>query len=186
MLYLTAQIIADFYRFSSISAHFSLQSTTMLCRRLLCCTENVSPEAGNGNHCRPQAQGRNKGTPGPTSNQAWGRDRPPRSPNIRSQASRRGLAKREKELIKPGALDRLRLPDPTLAAVIDRYANESIKKIGRTKAQVLRAIKAYDVANKPCSEITSADLVAFANQLVIKVTPQTVGNYLSLCVYRKP
>jgi integrase len=97
----------------------------------------------------------------------------------RKQAAAAWLEKREKELIKPGALDRLRLPDPTLAAVIDRYTNESIKKIGRTKAQVLRAIKAYDIANKPCSEITSADLVAFANQLVIKVTPQTVGNYLS-------
>jgi integrase len=94
------------------------------------------------------------------------------------QAAAAWLEKREKELIKPGALDRLRLPDPTLAAVIDRYTSES-KKIGRTKAQVLRAIKAYDIANKACSEITSADLVAFANQLVIKVTPQTVGNYLS-------
>jgi integrase len=62
--------------------------------------------------------------------------------------------------------------------VIDRYPIESIKKIGRTKAQVLRAIKAYDIASKPCSEITSADLIAFANQFVTKVTPQTVGNYL--------
>jgi integrase len=38
---------------------------------------------------------------------------------------------------------------------------------------------AYDIANKPCSEITSADVIAFANQLVTRVTPQTVGNYLS-------
>jgi integrase len=97
----------------------------------------------------------------------------------RKQAAAAWLEKREKELIKPGALDRLRTPDPTLAAVIDRYMNESIKKIGRTKAQVLRAIKAYDIANKACSEITSADVIALANQLVSKVTPQTVGNYLS-------
>jgi integrase len=97
----------------------------------------------------------------------------------RKQAASAWLEKREKELAKPGALDRLQAPDPTLAAVIDRYTTESIKKIGRTKAQVLRAIKTYDIANKRCSEITSVDLIAFANQLVIKVKPQTVANYLS-------
>lgn len=70
-------------------------------------------------------------------------------------------------------------PDPTLAAVIDRYTNESIKRIGRTKAQVLRTIKTYDIANKRCSEITSVDVIAFSNQLVSKVKPQTVANYLS-------
>ena len=36
---------------------------------------------------------------------------------------------------KPGALERLEVPDPTLTTVIDRYTDESIKKIGRTKAQ---------------------------------------------------
>lgn len=44
---------------------------------------------------------------------------------------------------------------------------------------MLRAIKTYDIANKPCSEITSTDIVSFANQLVANVTPQTVGNYMS-------
>jgi integrase len=97
----------------------------------------------------------------------------------RKQAAAAWLEKREKELAKPGALERLRAPDPILAAVIDRYTDESIKKIGRTKAQVLRAIKTYDIASKTCSEITSADVIAFANQLIIKVTPQTVANYLS-------
>jgi integrase len=97
----------------------------------------------------------------------------------RKQAASAWLEKREKELAQPGALERLEAPDPTLAAVIDRYTNESIRKIGRTKAQVLRAIKTYDIANKKCSEITSSDVIAFANQLVIKVTPQTVANYLS-------
>ena len=80
---------------------------------------------------------------------------------------------------RPGALDRLQASDPTLAAVIDRYTNEFIKKIGRTKAQVLRAIKTYDIANKRCSDIASVDVIAFANQLVVKVMPQTVANYLS-------
>src|SRR4029453_12488573 len=42
-----------------------------------------------------------------------------------------------------------------------------------------RAIKRYDIANQQCSTITSADIIAFANQLVSKATPQTVANYLS-------
>ena len=97
----------------------------------------------------------------------------------RKQAAAAWLEKREKELATPGALERLRAPDPILAVVIDRYTDESIKKIGRTKAQVLRAIKTYDIASKICSEITSTDVIAFANQLIIKVTPPTVANYLS-------
>ena len=97
----------------------------------------------------------------------------------RQQAASAWLEKREKELAKPGALERLEAPDPTLTTVIDRYTDESIKKIGRTKAQVLRAIKNYDIANKKCSEITSTDVVGFANELIIKVAPSTVANYLS-------
>ena len=97
----------------------------------------------------------------------------------RKQAASAWLEKREKELAKPGALEHEKAPDPILAEVIDRYTNESIKQIGRTKAQVLRAIKSYDIANKLCSDITSADILEFANQLVVKVKPQTVGNYLS-------
>ena len=97
----------------------------------------------------------------------------------RRQAASAWLEKREKELAKPGALERLEAPDPTLSAVIDRYTDESIKKIGRTKAQVLRAIKNYNIANKRCSEISSTDVVAFANELIVNVAPSTVGNYLS-------
>jgi integrase len=97
----------------------------------------------------------------------------------RRQAASAWLEKRETELAKPNALERIKATDPTLASVIDQYTDESIKEIGRTKAQVLRAIKRYDIANKPCSEITSADIVSFANQLVARVAPQTVGNYMS-------
>src|SRR6202011_5632441 len=97
----------------------------------------------------------------------------------RRQAAAAWLEKRETELVKPGAIEREKTPDPTLGSVIDRYTEESVKDIGRTKTQVLRAIKRYDIANQQCSTITSADIVAFANQLVAKVTPQTVANYLS-------
>ena len=64
----------------------------------------------------------------------------------RKQAAAAWLEKRESELGKPGALDRVKVEDLTLAVVIDRYTDELIKKIGRTKAQVLRAIKNYDIA----------------------------------------
>ena len=93
----------------------------------------------------------------------------------RKQAARAWLSRRETELAQPGALERR--PDPTLSEVIDRYISESRRRIGRTKAQVLRTIKTYDIAEMRCNKITSADLIAFAQSL--KVQPQTVQNYLS-------
>jgi integrase len=93
----------------------------------------------------------------------------------RKQAAKAWLARRETELAEPRALERPE--DPTLAAVIDRYIEESKRKIGRTKAQVLRTIKDYDIANMRCSKITSVDLIAFARALPVQ--PQTVQNYLS-------
>jgi Phage integrase family len=61
--------------------------------------------------------------------------------------------------------------------VIDRYIEESVKEIGRTKAQVLATIRNHDIADLKCSEVTSEKLVAFAKELPVQ--PQTVGNYLS-------
>lgn len=93
----------------------------------------------------------------------------------RKQAAKAWLSRRETELAQPGALERR--PDPSLAEVIDRYISESRRKIGRTKAQVLRTIKTYDIADMRCSKLTSTDVLAFAQSL--KVQPQTVQNYLS-------
>jgi len=93
----------------------------------------------------------------------------------RKQAARAWLTRREAELAKPDGLEKSE--DPTLAVAIDRYVRESIKKIGRTKAQVLRSIKGYDIADMKCSAIRSSDIVAFAK--AIKAQPQTVQNYLS-------
>jgi hypothetical protein len=81
----------------------------------------------------------------------------------RKQAAGAWLKKRETELAQPGAL--VRGDDPALAAVIDRYISESKREMGRTKAQVLRAIKRYDVAGLQCSEIGSEEISAFANEL---------------------
>ena len=97
----------------------------------------------------------------------------------RKQAAAAWLERRERELTAPGALERQGIADPPLADVIDRYVAESQKDIGRTKAQVLNAIKRYEIADRRCSTITSTELVAFANQLVTIVKPQTVSNYLS-------
>jgi integrase len=93
----------------------------------------------------------------------------------RKQAAKAWLARRETELAAPGALERR--PDPPLSAVIDRYLSESKRAIGRTKEQVLRTIKTYDLADLRCSKITSTEVIAFAQAL--PVTPQTVQNYLS-------
>lgn len=97
----------------------------------------------------------------------------------RRQAAAAWIARREAELAQPGAIERARIPNGTLADAIDRYILESVKEIGRTKAQVLAAIKGYDIASKPCDQIASHDLVAFAQHLAARRKPQTVGNYMS-------
>jgi integrase len=97
----------------------------------------------------------------------------------RKQAANAWMVRREQELSKPGAIDRAHQAgnDPKLRDVIDRYIAESEREIGRTKAQVLRSIKTYDIADLRCSDITSADLVAFAQS--IPAGPATRQNYLS-------
>lgn len=98
------------------------------------------------------------------------------------------IDKREKALAKPGALDVL-LAAPktsvvTLAKVIDTYLEETTKVIGKTKAQVLRSIKTYDIADTRCESVTSQKLVEFGKELAAGTDgkprdPSTVGNYFS-------
>lgn len=95
----------------------------------------------------------------------------------RRPAAASWLEKRERELAQPGALDVAKQEDPTLAQVIKKVTEESTKAIGKTKAQVLRAISDSDFGQKRCSQIGSADIVAFARSL--KVQPQTAGNYMA-------
>lgn len=87
------------------------------------------------------------------------------------------MKRRESELAKPGALEAMAMPDPTLAEVIDRYLADTVRQPGRTKAQVLRTIKGMPIGAMACSTITSATITDFARSLTGK--PQTVGNYLS-------
>lgn len=95
----------------------------------------------------------------------------------RKPAAAAWLKKRETELAEPGALEKLKAPDPTLADVIDQYLKESRRDYGKTKKQVLRAIKASDLGAMKCSQIGSEQLLAFAQSL--DAQPQTVGNYMA-------
>lgn len=66
------------------------------------------------------------------------------------------IKRREEELSKPEALVGIqRNRNALLKDAIDRYIAESRKEIGRTKAQVLNAIKKYDIADIPCADVRS-------------------------------
>lgn len=95
----------------------------------------------------------------------------------RRPAATAWMKQRERELAKPGVIDHVKSGGPTLAKAIDRYTEESIKEIGRTKAQVLKAIKKFPIAEMPCSDIKSKDIIEFLQSLTSQ--PQTVGNYAS-------
>lgn len=99
----------------------------------------------------------------------------------RQQAAAVWAEKREAELDKPGGLLAAGRAErgATLAEAIDRYVSTSRKAIGKTKAQVLEAIKRHPIADKPCGEIGSPDLIAFAEGLKEGRSPATVANYLS-------
>lgn len=92
------------------------------------------------------------------------------------------MKRREKELTAPGGLQEARIKKAaTLDDAIDQYIQDSEKKIGRTKTQVLRTIRSYEICRMECANIQSTDLVAFAKQLkeTQNLKPQTVSNYLS-------
>lgn len=97
----------------------------------------------------------------------------------RRPAATAWIAKRENELSKPGEIERAALPSVTLADAIDKYVSDSVNEIGKTKAQVLNAIKTFPIAGMACDRIASHHIIEFAQQLVQDRQPQTVGNYLS-------
>lgn len=97
----------------------------------------------------------------------------------RRPAANAWIAKREAELAVPGEIERAKTSNITLADAIDKYISESRKEIGRTKRQVLEAIKTFHLAGLACDKIASHDIVAFAQELSDGRQPQTVGNYLA-------
>lgn len=95
----------------------------------------------------------------------------------REPAARKWLELREKALAAPGGLEQARSGDPFVSEVIAQYQRESKRDHGKTKTQVLNAIKKSALGQMRCSEAGSRQIVAFAQGLGVK--PQTVGNYIS-------
>ena len=77
------------------------------------------------------------------------------------------MKKREKEI----DIEQVQKPLPrsvratTLAQAIDKYIEASRKEIGKTKEQVLRTIKEYDIAEMACERIGSQEIIRFAQEL---------------------
>jgi hypothetical protein len=114
---------------------------------------------------------------------ARGQNRASRIQDHRASAGGGGLAQEARgELAKPGALlgAKPAAAGATLADAIDRYIADNARAMGRTKTQVLRPIKTYDIADKFCADIASHDYVEFAK--AVKASgrkPQTIENYMS-------
>lgn len=90
------------------------------------------------------------------------------------------LKNREAELKQPGGIERAKVKGMTVSDTIDLYVNESVRDLGRTKTQVLRSIKGYDLGDLDAADVGSEDIVAFARELAATgMKPQTVQNYLS-------
>jgi integrase len=93
----------------------------------------------------------------------------------RKPAAEAWKKKREAELAANGLAKKVE--DPPLADVIDKYNNDKLRPHGKTKDQVLRTIKNSWLGELKCSEVTSQELVKFAQEL--DAGPSTRGNYMS-------
>jgi integrase len=97
----------------------------------------------------------------------------------REAAAQAWVKKKEAALAKPGGLEAATKPKGTLSDALDRYVGLFRKDIGRTKEQVLLALKGYDIAQKGLADINAADVLDLARELGNGRKPQTVQNYLS-------
>ena len=94
------------------------------------------------------------------------------------KAAERWMKRKEKQPRAPGGLDQAQKPTGPLSNAIDRYI-EDHAAMGKTKTQVLRAIKTDPIAFMDCASITSQEIVENARRLGKARTPQTVMDYLS-------
>lgn len=83
---------------------------------------------------------------------------------------------REAELEDPASL--VKVEDPTLGEAIEKYEREA-KRLGRTKASVLRLLRGMDIAKRACSTIKSEHIVTMARDLAKDRSPATVAEYLT-------
>ncbi|MBS9718547.1 site-specific integrase [Pseudohalocynthiibacter aestuariivivens] len=98
----------------------------------------------------------------------------------RKSAANAWIKKRKKEIDAAGEdLGSLKSKGKSLGDAIRKYSRESIKEIGRTKAQVLNTILEFDIADMRCEDIKSPDIVDFARSLSTSRSPATVSNYMS-------
>ena len=84
------------------------------------------------------------------------------------------IKRKEKALRTPGGLDAVTKPTGPLSDAIDRYV-EDHSQVGKTKAQVLLAIKADEIADMDCAGIASDDLVSYARRPSRNVTIRYPG-----------
>ncbi len=100
----------------------------------------------------------------------------------RRPAAAAWISKRERELSKPGAVAKSKDDDPTtLAKVIDRYVEETVKEIGRARAKVLTAIKNYNITKMPCSSTnrkTSLNLEELFRERGFEVDQSTIHRWV--------
>lgn len=87
--------------------------------------------------------------------------------------------RREKELEKPGEIERSKAKGVTLGDAIRRYVGEHRKAIGRTKAQVLEVILKDPIAEMDCRDVKAESIMDFASRRAETAQPQTVQNYVS-------
>lgn len=65
----------------------------------------------------------------------------------------------------------------TLGEAIDRYVSEHLQ-MGKTKRQVLKALRADPISNLDCRDLRSANLSELIARLGQDKQHQTVGNYI--------
>lgn len=100
--------------------------------------------------------------------------------SARQGAANAWISQRTKELRTLGDdPSKAKSSNRTLGDAIERHVRESVKEIGRTKAQVPRAILDYYIASMKCEDIKSHHIVAFAQKISARRTPAAVANYVS-------
>lgn len=95
----------------------------------------------------------------------------------REQSARAWIKKRETELSDPTGLKKAMAEDPPLKDLIKRARNETKKKWGLSKNNVLKMIEEHAFAETRCSHLDSASFVKFIGSL--EVSPSTADNYFS-------
>lgn len=97
---------------------------------------------------------------------------------MREAAAKIWIAKKEKELASSGGQPAAKTL--TVQTAIERYVEQSRVEMGKTRAQVLGALKNYQIADLELADVRPSDVVDSATELGKEGRmPQTVLNYTS-------